>query len=273
VLPAATWGEKLGTFTNADRTVHLSEKAVDPPGEARADLDIFLDYARRMELRDRDGEPLVGWSDPESAFRAWQRCSRGRPCDYGELSYESLRQGGKQWGGERLYADGRFFSRPDECETYGRDLETGAELEAVEYRSLNPDGKAVLKAARYSEAPETPDDDYPLVLTTGRTLWQFHTRTKTGRAPELNAQAPEQWVELSDHDAGRHGIADGQDVEVESPRGRTRGKARIGDVRSGVVFVPFHYGGANELTRTAWDPASKQPLYKVGAVSVRKVER
>src|SRR5690606_6646433 len=59
VLPAATWGEKTGTFTNADRTVHLSEKAVDPPGEARADLDVFIDYARRMDLRDRDGEPLV----------------------------------------------------------------------------------------------------------------------------------------------------------------------------------------------------------------------
>ena len=67
VLPAATWGEKTGTFTNADRTVHLSEKAVDPPGEARADLDIFLDYARRMDFRDRAGAPLIGWTDPESA--------------------------------------------------------------------------------------------------------------------------------------------------------------------------------------------------------------
>ena len=80
VLPGATWGEKTGTFTNADRTVHLSEQAVDPPGEARADLDIFLDYARRMDFRDRDGEPLIKWHDPESAFEAWKApTARRRP--------------------------------------------------------------------------------------------------------------------------------------------------------------------------------------------------
>src|SRR5256885_10633252 len=78
VLPAATWGEKTGTFTNADRTVHLSEKAVDPPGEARADLDIFLDYAHRMDFRNRSGQPLVPWQDAESAFQAWHGGSARR---------------------------------------------------------------------------------------------------------------------------------------------------------------------------------------------------
>lgn len=78
VLPAATWGEKTGTFTNADRTVHLSEKAVDPPGDARADLDILVDFADRLGLKDKDGEPLVKWHDPESAFEAWKECTRGR---------------------------------------------------------------------------------------------------------------------------------------------------------------------------------------------------
>ncbi len=78
VLPAATWGEKTGTFTNADRTVHLSEKAVEPPGEARPDLDIVIDFAHRMGLQDQDGEPLVKWHDAESAFEAWKECSRGR---------------------------------------------------------------------------------------------------------------------------------------------------------------------------------------------------
>ncbi|MCY1158952.1 MAG: molybdopterin oxidoreductase, partial [Citricoccus sp.] len=87
VLPAATWGEKTGTFTNVDRTVHLSEKAVEPPGEARPDLDIFVDYARRLGLRDKDGEPLVKWRTPEEAFEAWKECTRGRPCDYTGLSY------------------------------------------------------------------------------------------------------------------------------------------------------------------------------------------
>jgi anaerobic selenocysteine-containing dehydrogenase len=98
VLPAATWGEKTGTFTNVDRTVHLTEKAVDPPGEARADLDIFLDYARRMGFRTRSGGPLIPWDDPESAFEAWKRCSAGRPCDYTGITYDALRGGsGIQW--------------------------------------------------------------------------------------------------------------------------------------------------------------------------------
>jgi anaerobic selenocysteine-containing dehydrogenase len=92
VLPAATWGEKLGTFTNADRTVHLSEKAVDPPGDARPDMDIFRDYAERMRFTDRDGAPLIKWETPEGAFEAWKECSRGRPCDYTAITYQRLRQ-------------------------------------------------------------------------------------------------------------------------------------------------------------------------------------
>ena len=79
VLPAAAWGEKTGTFTNADRTVHLSEKAVEPPGSARSDLDIFLDYARRMDFRDKDGQPFPPWTDPESAFRGVEEMQRGPP--------------------------------------------------------------------------------------------------------------------------------------------------------------------------------------------------
>ena len=93
VLPAATWGEKTGTFTNVDRTVHLSEKAVEPPGEARSDLDILLDYAHRLDLRDRDGAPLVKWTTPEEAFEGWKECSRGRPCDYSGLQ---LRQAARR---------------------------------------------------------------------------------------------------------------------------------------------------------------------------------
>jgi ferredoxin-nitrate reductase len=87
VLPAAIWGEKTGTFTNTDRTVHISHQAVEPPGEARSDLDIFLDFARRMDFRDKDGGALIKWSDPEGAFDAWRECSRGRPCDYSGMSY------------------------------------------------------------------------------------------------------------------------------------------------------------------------------------------
>ena len=290
VLPGATWGEKLGTFTNADRTVHIAEKAVEPPGEGRPDLDIFLDYARRMDFRDRDGEPLIKWDDPESAFEAWKACSRGRPCDYTGITYDKLRGGsGIQWpctedtpgGTERLYADGRFNTDPDYTESYGDDLTTGASFTEEEYRAKEPGGRAFLHAASYQPSPEVPSEEHPLLLTTGRTIYHFHTRTKTGRAPELNAAAPDVWAELSAADAEPLGIGEGDNVRIESPRGAIEAPARITGVRPGVVFVPFHYGywdgdgrrprAANELTITAWDPVSKQPIFKVAAVRLTKV--
>jgi anaerobic selenocysteine-containing dehydrogenase len=286
VLPAAGWGEKTGVITNADRTAHLCEKASEPPGDARSDLDIFLDYARRMDFRDRDGAALVKWSDAESAYGAWQECSRGRPCDYGEITYERLRrEGGIQWGGERLYADGRFFADPDYCESYGMDLATGATWEPIEYRALNADGRAILRAADHQAPVEEPDDEFPMTLNTGRTIWHFHTRTKTARAPELEAAAPDVWVAVAAADAERMRIAEGDELEVTTPRGSIRGPARIGEQREGTVFVPFHYGywdlgdgagrdgrprAANELTITAWDPVSKQPLFKTAACRVSR---
>jgi anaerobic selenocysteine-containing dehydrogenase len=306
VLPAATWGEKTGTFTNADRTVHLSEKAVEPPGEARSDLDIFLDYARRMDFRDKDGGPLVGWHDPESAFEAWKRCSAGRPCDYTGLSYQKLRgASGIPWpctpqspeGTERLYTTGISWAGAEMCESYGKDLVTGAAMSEVEYRSLNPDGKAMLKAAEYLPPHEGTSEDHPFQLTTGRTLYHFHTRTKTGRAPQLQAAAPDVWLEMCPQDAALLDLGEGDLVEVASPRGAVHARLRIADLRPGVIFLPFHYGywdtpgghgpegeaateakdgagrAANETTITDWDPVSKQPLFKIGAASVRLLRR
>lgn len=284
VLPAAGWGEKAGVFTNADRTVHLSDKAVEPPGEARSDLDIWLGYAERMGFEDKDGDPLVKWHDPESAFEAFKECVADRPCSYGDITYDALRGGsGLQWGGERLYAGGTFFADPDTCETWGRDLLTGASLEETEYRAANPDGKAILKTCEYVPPHEPPDSDHPLKLNTGRTAFHFHTRTKTARVPQLHAAAPEVWAELSRADAERLGMREGDLVEVRAPRGSIRAPLRISGIREGVVFVPFHYGwwdraggdaesrAANELTITGWDPVSKQPLFKAGAVQVVKV--
>lgn len=290
VLPAGTWGEKEGTFTNADRTVHHSDKAVEPPGEARGDLDIMLDYARRMDFRDRDGAPLIKWHDAESAFRAWQGCSAGRPCDYTGLSYEKLRAGGEtQWpcnerypdGRERLYDEGDFWAAADIAETYGKDLLTGVDVEESDYRAFNPEGRAMFKGAEYLPPADAPDDEFPLRLNTGRSLYHFHTRTKTGRAPELAAAAPDVWVEVSADDARAHGVGEGDMVDVISPRGRVRAPVRVTGIREGVVFIPFHYGywdapdrddrAANELTLTAWDACSKQPIFKTSACRLERV--
>jgi ferredoxin-nitrate reductase len=282
VLPAAMWGEKTGTFTNHDRTVHLSERAVDPPGQARSDMEMFLDYARRLELTDSDGAPLVPWTTPEECFRAFAEVTRGRPCDYTGLTYDKLRGGsGVQWpctdqapdGTERLYTDHVFNTDPDYCEDWGHDLTTGAAYERKEYTEHNPAGRAILRAAEYTPPPEQPDEEYPLLFTSGRTVYHWHTRTKTGRAPQLDAAAPEVWVELSEPDARRLGIGEGDLVRVESRRGTLEAKARVAGGREGVVFVPFHYGDrpANALTITAWDPVSKQPLLKVAAVRVTRL--
>src|SRR5581483_1121958 len=116
---------------------------------------------------------------------------------------------------------------------------------------------------------------------TGRVVYHFHTRTKTGRAPALQMAAPEPTLQINAQDAKRLGVADGEVVEVASRRGTVRARAKLGGVGCGQVFLPFHYGywdagggehdrAANELTLTGWDPVSKQPYYKYAAVQVRK---
>jgi anaerobic selenocysteine-containing dehydrogenase len=294
VLPCAGWGEKTGTFTNVDRTVHLSEKAVDPPGEARSDLDVFLDYARRMDFRNKDGLPLLDWDGPEDGFDAWKECTRGRPCDYTGLSYDKLRGGsGIQWpcneshpdGTERLYSDGVFSTDPAYCESFGHDLLTGATVGPTPYKASVEPGKAWLKALDYTPPHEEPDGDYPFRYTTGRTVYHFHTRTKTGRSKPLNDAAPGPWLEVSAEDAGKLGISEGDMVRVTSRRGTLELPVRVGGIRPGSVFAPFHYGywdtkgpddggqprAANELTLTEWDPVSKQPVFKNAAVKIENV--
>src|SRR5215207_5634120 len=295
VLPAALWGEKTGTFTNADRTVHLSEQAVEPPGEAKPDMEIFLSVADKLGLKDRDGAPLIRWRTPEEAFEAWKECSKGRPCDYTGITYDKLRGGsGIQWpcnedapgGTERLYNDGVFLTGSDVTEDYGHELTSGAAFTEAEHRALHAAGRAILKAAEYIPPRELPDEDYPLSLTTGRTVYHFHTRTKTGRSPQLQEAEPDVWVELAAKDAEALGVTEGDLVRVESPRGALEGPARVRGMHVGIVFIPFHYGywdepngsepngrprAANELTMTIWDPVSKQPIFKSAKVRVMRL--
>lgn len=149
VLPAAIWDEKTGCFTNVDRTVHLSLQAIDPPGEARSELDIFVDYSRRMDFRGQDGSPLLSstWQNTEDAFEAWKKCTKGRPYDYTGLSYAKLTgspdiQGpcNDQFpnGTPHLYTDGVFNTSPERCETYGHDLVTGGPHSEQEYKLSAP---------------------------------------------------------------------------------------------------------------------------------------
>lgn len=151
---------------------------------------------------------------------------------------------------------------------------------------MNPYGKAIIKAAEYIPPHEPPCANFPFALITGRTLYHFHTRTKTARAPQLQHAAPQVWVEVSQRDARRLGISEGDTVEVSTPRGSIVCATRLSGVRDGVLFVPFHYGywdaygdaadqghhrAGNELTLTDWDPVSKQPIYKTAAARLRPV--
>ena len=240
-----------------------------------------------MDFRDKDGQPLIPWRDSEGAFNAWRACSRGTPCDYSGLTYEKLRRGGIQWpctdeapdGTERLYTNGIFNTAADACELYGPELTTGAEISPESYRATDPRGRAMIKAVDYMPPVEEPDAKYPFWLTTGRVVYHWHTRTKTGRVPALRAAAPEAFVQIALEDARRLDIEEGDWVRVGSRRGVLELRAKVGDIAPGHLFVPFHYGSwdprdasrtANDLTLNDWDPSSKQPHFKFAAVWLRK---
>src|SRR5699024_10496716 len=137
----------------------------------------------------------------------------------------------------------------------------------------------------YISPHELPSNNFPLQLITGRIIYHFHTRTKTGRAPELNNAAPDVWVDLSATDAATAGIREGDLTEISTPRGSVQAKARITQSRRGVLLLPCHYGywdttghapdgpgrAANELTLPDWDPASKQPIFKAAAAAIRRI--
>jgi assimilatory nitrate reductase catalytic subunit len=253
VLPAAIWGEKEGTYTNSERRVSKVNRAVAPPGEARADFEIFLDLAARLGCKD---ELFPGWSGVRDAFEEWKRVSAGRLCDYSGMTYEMLEvNGGAQWPlrpGEapetrRLYEDGRFET---------------------------PDGKAKLFAVDWEPFPEQPNRDYPLVLNTGRTVEHWHTRTKTGAIPILDSMSPRAWLEMNTRDARRLGLKPHDRVDVISRRDRVRAvELRITEiVGPGQVFMPFHFveNNANLATQSGFDPFSREPNYKQCAVRVEK---
>jgi anaerobic selenocysteine-containing dehydrogenase len=205
------------------------------------------------------------------------------------MTYQKLRgPSGIQWpcteeypnGKERQYEDGVFNTAAEYCETYGHDLMTGAAIEPTEYAARDPKGRAIIKGAEYVPPPEEPDEEYPFLLTTGRVVYHFHTRTKTARAPALDRSAPNAFVEIADVDGARLGIDEGELVEVRSRRGKVVVPARLTGIEPGVVFIPFHYGddseegpptAANRLTISGWDLVSKQPHFKYAAVALRPV--
>lgn len=271
-LAAAGWGEKEGTFVNSERRLGLVLPVARPPGQALADFDIF-----RLVARAWGAAPmLAAWDSPEAVFGILQRLSRGRPCDIsGIAGYAHLAAaGGIQWP---------FPAPPDTAPpaTAGAGGLLAPAPPIVTERRLfedgiyhHPDGRARFVWDVPRPGPELPSRQRPLRLLSGRgSSAQWHTQTRTAKSALLVALAPEgPYVEISPPDAAALGVADGDWVEVASARGAMEARAVVTDaVSPGAVFVPMHDEGTNRLTLEEVDPHSRQPSFKDGAVSVRRL--
>ena len=254
VLPATSFAEKDGTFTNSERRVQRIRKAVEPRGQSRPDWEIICDLGRRMCRR--LGLPLEEQFTYNHPSEIFDEMARLTPILSG-ISYERLeKEGGIQWpcpepdhpGTPYLYADS--FPRGARARFIG-----------------------------YEQGPlsdERPSRRYPLILNTGRTLYHWHGGTITRRVAGLLARSPELEVSINPADGEKYGIADGERVRVTSRRGELTGKALFTDrMRVGEVFIPFvklSESAANFLTNSAYDPDTMIPEYKVCAVRVEATE-
>jgi formate dehydrogenase alpha subunit len=254
LLPGASFAEKSGTFTNTERRVQLVRPAVEPPGEARPDWAIIAEVARRMiesEGRFPVG-PQAQW-DYTSPAGIMAEVAAVTPA-YAGVDYDRLERG------EQLHWPVKGPDHP------GTPI-----LHAGQFTR----GKGKFHAIDYLPAKELPDEEYPLILTTGRVLYHWHGGEMTRRARGLLEIYPNSLVEISPDDAARLGLNGSKTVRVVSRRGEMVAKAIVTDrVAPGVIFANFHFPGAqnaNNLTIAALDPVAKIPEYKVCAVKVERI--
>ena len=264
-LPAAGWGEKEGTVTNSERCISRVRAAVPPPGEARADWKIAVDFARKLYAFFPGKEKLFEYQSPEDIFNEHRETTRGRDLDITGLTYALLAERGpQQWpfpegasaGRKRLYEDGVFPT---------------------------PSGRARFVPTPYQPVAEEVDERYPLRLTTGRLRDQWHAMSRTGTVASLFAHEPEPRIGVHPDDLARLEIKDSELVKISSRRGHIFLRAAADrDLARGVAYVPMHWGarflggtgrrGVNELTLGALDPSSHQPELKHCAVRMEKAD-
>jgi predicted molibdopterin-dependent oxidoreductase YjgC len=270
VLPAASFAEKDGTFTNSDRRVQRGRRAIDLPGEARADWQIVSELARRTidiicregdaypdsrmgeldeKIRQKADQLLTAWTYTHPS-EIWEEMRRVTPDFYG-ITYDRLeRDGGVHWPCPSLDHPGTPFL----------------------FQESFPRGRGKFWPIEYGTDSELPDDDYPFVLSTGRVLYHWHGGTMT-RVSALDEIWPECTVEINPNDAARLGLETGVWVEVESRRGAITARLLVtGRSPEGTVFIPFHFAeaAANILTDHRLDERAKIPDYKVCSVRVNR---
>ena len=240
VLPGVTFAEKDGTFTNTERKVQRIRQAINPVGDARPDWQIICQLASRMGYE-------MNYHHPSQIMEEIAELTPS----YGGMYYDRLDSGGLQWPcPDREHPGTRYLHK----DRFTR-------------------GLGLFQAVEYIPPAETPDEDYPYVLTTGRVYYHYHTGSMTRRCQGLDEIYPEALVEINPSDAKELGVEDGAKVKVTSRRGEVEVKAQVTErVPKGTIFMSFHFGeaAANVLTNPALDPVSKIPEYKVCAVRVEK---
>ncbi|MFT2010675.1 molybdopterin-dependent oxidoreductase [Pontibacter sp. 13R65] len=259
VLPAAAWAEKEGTMTNSERRISHLAKVIDAPGEALPDAEIICRFAQKMGYRG------FNFKNASEIYQEHAQLTAGTNIDITGLSYELLQQKRSvQWpykfgetgeGTPRLFTDNVFYT---------------------------PSAKAVIHPVPVAFRSEMPDEDFPLILTTGRIRDQWHTMSKTGKVNKLKKHISQAYLEIHPADADVLKIAEGDVVVVASRRGDVRVKARLtANIKQGVVFLPMHWGKilgndlnrANNVTSDVLDPISKEPDFKFCAVRVEKYKK
>jgi len=240
VLPSACYAEKEGTFSNTERRVQRVRKAVEPPGDSRNDWETICAIATRM------GHPM----SYGSARDIMEEIRRVTP-SYAGISYERIEHEGIHWPCPNEQHPGT----------------------PILHREQFTIGKGVFHAIDFVPPAERADGDFPLYLTTGRLLYQYHTGTMTMKSAGLNDLAPDCFVEISSADAGKYDVPDGARVNIASRRGTIQARVKVSPKAvTGTVFIPFHYAraAANRLTNAALDPISGIPEFKVCAVKLEK---
>ena len=244
VLPAATWVEREGIHAYIDRRVQKINKLIDPPGKAKPDWWIVCQVAERMGYKEK-----FDFSSSREIFEEIRRCVP----PYNGITYDRLEEtiGGIQWPcpTETHHGVSTFFTE----------------------KFNTPDGLGHLQVVDYKPSAEVPDEEYPYTLTTGRSIFHYHTGSMSRRTPKLNDEVSRCFCQINPRDANKENVKDGEIINLKTRRGTIEAEARIvGEVPEGFLFIPIHFGeaSANILTNPVLDPACGMPEYKVCAVKM-----
>ncbi|MCE7058614.1 nitrate reductase [Dyadobacter sp. CY343] len=259
VLPAAAWLEKEGTMTNAERRITHLPKVVNTPGEALPDAEIIWRFAAKMGFGDS-----FNYSSASEVYDEYVKITAGTSIDVTGVSHAVLQQN-------------RSVQWPFPAHTEAFDQKNNNARLFTDHQFYTPNKRAQIHAVDDENRSEPVDENFPLILTTGRIRDQWHTMTKTGWVARLNKHIPQPFLQIHPTDAAKRNISDGQLVTVRGRRGEVRVKALVTeDVRPGLCFLPMHWGKilgsngvrANNITSSLVDPRSKEPDFKFSAVEV-----